>query len=159
MSQLTFHPPTRDRVDFIAGRLRAADVAELAITHPGEAPRALLRDSVAAARWAIVAEVDGRPAIAYGVTPTADPRIGSAWMLATDDLRLVSRAFIARCRAEVRLMEQTFLVLTNEVHRENALALRWLEWLGFTIDRERPSGPNGELFVFWKGEAIRCAAR
>lgn len=159
MAVLTFHPPTRDRVEFIAERLRAADVAELAITHPGQAPGDVLRDAIDSARWAIVAEVDGRPAIVYGVTPTPDPRVGSAWMLATDDLRRVSREFIARCRAEVRLMEQTFLVLFNEVHRENKLALRWLEWLGFTVDRERPTGPNGELFVFWKGEAIRCAAR
>lgn len=155
MATLTFHPATPERIAHIAAHLRQADRAELAITSPGADVVDILRDSVAAARWAIVASVDGRPAIVYGVTPTAEPLIGTAWMLATDDLCRVTRKFIARCRAEVRLMQQTFAVLTNEVHRDNVLAIRWLEWLGFTIDRERPTGPHGELFVFWKGEARR----
>ncbi|WP_223621175.1 hypothetical protein [Lysobacter sp. ESA13C] len=153
MSALTFHPPTPARLDYIAERLRAADRVELAVTAPGRAVAEVLHDSVLSSRWSIVAEVDGVASIAYGVAPTADPLIGSPWLLATDDLRKVRREFIERCRGEVRLMQQKFLVLTNEVHRDNALSIRWLEWLGFTIDRARPVGPNGEMFVFWKGNA------
>lgn len=155
MSRLTFHPATSARVEHVAAHLRAADRAELAITSPGEDPAAVLRDSVQGARLAIVAAVDGVPAIVYGVSPTPDPYIGSVWMLSTKDLHRVRRQFIERCRAEVRLMQQHYPVLTNEVHRENTLAIRWLEWLGFTIDRARPTGPNGELYVFWKGDACR----
>lgn len=155
MSLLAFHPATGDRLDAVADGLRAADRAELAITAPGQALREVLRESAAASRWAIVASVDGRPAIAYGVAPSLDPDIGVPWMLATDDLLRVRREFTERCRGEVRLMQQAFRVLTNEVHRENAVALRWLSWLGFHIDRERPVGPGGELFVFWKGRARR----
>lgn len=156
MTALTFHPATPARVAHVAAHLRAADRAELAITSPGEDVHQILRDSVAASRWSIVVEVDGVPAVAYGVAPTTDPMIGRAWMLATDDLlRIQRREFLVRCRAEVRLMQQKFAVLTNEVHRKNTVVLRWLERLGFHIDRERPVGPNGELFVFWKGAARR----
>lgn len=155
MSTLTFHPVTPARIAHIAANLRAADRAELAITSPGNDVHDVLRDSVEGSRWTIVAEVDGVPAIAYGVAPTTEPMIGRAWMLATDDLLKVRREFVAGCRREVRLMQQTFAVLTNEVHRENTVAIAWLEWLGFHIDRERPVGPNGELFVFWKGAARR----
>jgi hypothetical protein len=156
VTAVTFHPATPERVAYIAAHLRAMDRAELAITSPGEAVAEILDYSVAASRWAIVVEVDGRPAIVYGVAPTTDPMIGRAWLLATDDLlKITRRFFLDRCRREVRLMQQKFAVLTNEAHRDNVVVLRWLEWLGFYIDRDNPVGPNGELFVFWKGAARR----
>lgn len=155
MTALTFHPPTPDRLRHIADHLRAADLAEIAITSPGDSPREVIEEGARESRLTITAAVDGVPAIVYGVAPTTDPHVGRAWMLATDDLLKVRREFLASCRAEVRLMQQTFAVLTNEVHRDNAVAIRWLEWLGFTIDRERPVGPDGALFVFWKGSARR----
>jgi hypothetical protein len=152
MSELTFLLPTPDRVQHIADNLREADIIELAITSPDEPVRKILADSVRNSRWAIVAAVDVVPAIVYGVAPSDhDPNVGIAWMLATDDLLKVRREFLERCRNEVRLMQQKFLVLANEVHRENAVAIRWLEWLGFTVDRSRPTGPGGEMFAFWKG--------
>lgn len=155
MIALTFHPPTPASVAYIARRLRMADRTELAVTSPGEAVDQVLADSVEASRWSIVAAVDGNPAVIYGVAPTTDPLIGRPWMLSTDDLLKIRRPFIERCRDEVRLMQQRYAVLTNEVHRDNIAAIRWLEWLGFHIDRDKPVGPNGELFVFWKGAAHR----
>jgi hypothetical protein len=156
MTALTFQPASPTRVAHIAAHLRAADRAELAITSPGEDVADILEYSVAASRWAIVAEVGGVPAVVYGVAPTTDPMVGRAWMLATDDLLKINRReFITRCRKEVRLMQQKFAVLTNEVHCRNTVVIRWLERLGFHIDRERPVGPNGDLFVFWKGAARR----
>jgi hypothetical protein len=152
MTELTFHPPTTDRVQHIADNLREADIIELAITSPDDPVRQILADSVRSSRWAIAAEVDGVPAILYGVAPSEhDPNVGVPWMLATDDLLKVRREFLARCRREVRLMQQRYLVLANEVHRDNAVAIRWLEWLGFTVDRSRPTGPGGALYAFWKG--------
>lgn len=155
MSVLTFLPVWPDAVEYIADHLRAPDRVELAITSPGLTMREILAQSVVESRWTIVACVDGVPAILYGVAPTPERYVGTAWMLATDDVRKVRREFLSRCKDEVRLMQQKFAVLTNQVHRENTLSIRWLEWLGFTIDRERPVGPNGELFVFWKGAARR----
>jgi len=152
MTALTFHPPTPDRVQFIADHLRVQDVVELAITSPGESMRDVLADSVRSSRWATVAEVDGRPAVIYGVAPSHDPHMGVPWMLATDDLlRIQRREFVRRCRAEVRLMQQKFVALANEVHSDNSVAIAWLEWLGFTVDRSRPVGPGGSMFAFWKG--------
>lgn len=155
MAALTFHPATPERVQYIADHLRAQDVAELAVTSPGESVRDVLAESVRNSRWTIVAAVDGVPAVVYGVADSGhDPNVGVPWMLATPDLRKIRKQFTERCRAEVRLMQQKYLVLTNEVHCRNTCAIRWLEWLGFTVDRSRPTGPNGELFVFWKG-AVR----
>ena len=38
-------------------------------------------------------------------------------------------------------------MLVNQVHIRNKRAHRFIEWLGFTIDRT-PTGPDGEFFVF-----------
>ena len=42
--------------------------------------------------------------------------------------------------------------LTNLVHRSNARAIRFIQWLGFTVLR-RPCGPGGEFFLFgWSND-------
>jgi hypothetical protein len=151
MTALTFHPPTPAALDYLAAHLRAGDLRELAVTSPGDAPREVLARCVADSRWTIVACVDGRPAVIYGVAPTDHPDVGSCWMLATPDMARIRRPFIERCRAEVRLMQQHYVALANQVHRDNAASIRWLEWLGFTVDRNHPTGPDGQLFNFWKG--------
>lgn len=154
MVKLTFHPATPDRIRYIAEHLRRGDCRELAVTSPGEDVHAILAESARSSRWAVVAAVDGRPAVLYGVAPSGhDPQVGVPWMLATDDLLRIRREFVALCRNEVRLMEQRFAVLANEVHRENRVSIRWLEWLGFTVDRTKPRGPGGQMFAFWKGDA------
>lgn len=155
MSAMTFVPAWAYGIDHIADHLREPDRVEVMITSPDFTVREIVRRSVADSRWSIIACVDGVPAIIYGVAPTPDPYIGAPWMLATSDIHKVRREFLTRCRDEVRLMQQKFAVLTNQVHYQNTLSIRWLEWLGFTIDRERPVGPNEELFVFWKGAARR----
>lgn len=153
MTVLTFHPPTPDRIAYIADHLRAIERVELAVTDPDRTPLEALQTGVRASRWTIVAAVDGRPTAAYGVSPTLSPGLGCPWLLATDDLQqIVRREFVTRCRAEVRLMQQHFLGLANRVHRDNVLAIRWLRWLGFTVDETRPDGP---MFWFWKGSVHR----
>jgi RimJ/RimL family protein N-acetyltransferase len=41
--------------------------------------------------------------------------------------------------------------LENYVHAENKASVRWLKWLGFTMDEAAPYGPRGENFIhFYK---------
>lgn len=146
MIPVTFEPASLDAVQAIAANLRAADVAELAITSPGVPVQTILVDAMVDSRWSTVVRVDGLPTIAYGVAPTADPYIGAPWMLATPGLLKIRRFFVQHCREEVRLMQQVYPVLFNRVHRDNLTAIAWLEFCGFTVKR----GP-GPLFEFWKG--------
>lgn len=43
----------------------------------------------------------------------------------------------------------TFMTLRAEVHAKHTIALRWLLWLGFTVDDMFPA-PTGELFYVMK---------
>lgn len=145
-ARITFEPGTPAAVAHIAANLRQADRAELAITDPGASLHDVLAEALRTSRWCTVVRVDGVPAIAYGVAPTADPHIGSPWMLATPRLYRIRRFFARHCRTEVRLMGAHFAALYNRVHRDNACAIRWLEFCGFTVVRG-----DGPLFDFYKG--------
>jgi hypothetical protein len=155
VSTVSFHPWTPEALASIADRMRAEDVAELAVTSPDRSPQDVLMDSAKDSRWCIVAEFDGRPTVAYGVGDAAhDANLGVPWMLSTDDLPRMWRALVAHGPRELRLMQQRYTALANAVHARNATAIRYLEWLGFTVDRGQRIGPGGQLHPFWKG-AIR----
>lgn len=148
----TIEPGTKEAAAFIAAHLRDQDLAEMAVMHPGEDPERIVLDGLASSRWCNVVRVEDRPAIIYGVSDTAHAGIGVPWMLATPDLYRIKDAVRARALEEVRLMAQTYVVLFNQVHADNTVAIGWLESLGFSIDRERGVGPNRSLYNFWMGE-------
>jgi hypothetical protein len=102
--------------------------------------------------------IDGVPAKAltwgeqlvclFGVTPNADgPAV--PWMLCTSTIAEVPRRSMAEVSAGVvQAWKREHDALANLVHRENARALRFLRWLGFTIDT-RPIGPGGAFYLFF----------
>ena len=65
-------------------------------------------------------------------------------------LEQVPFTFARMSRPFLRLMKDRHLRLTNHVDVRNALAIRWLRWLGFTLDPAAPAGPFGFMFHhFW----------
>ncbi len=77
---------------------------------------------------------------------------GLIWLAATDEFARPDLAVpLARAsRRYVNCWLREFKCLHNVVDPDNAPALRWLEWLGFDIDRKSPvRGPLGhELYRF-----------
>ena len=152
MSYVQIVPATLAHAQHIARHLRAADRAELMTSAPARLTQTLI-EAISVSRWAHVALLDGTPVLAYGVSPSeANPRWGVPWLLGTEDMKRIRKSFIRECRSEVELMEAGFSFLYNRVHDKNALAIRWLMWLGFTIDFERPAKVRGETFLnFYRG--------
>lgn len=75
---------------------------------------------------------------------------GVPWVLAMDTLLGVKRDFLRQSRIYVAPMQEKFPLLENFVHADNALAIRWLRWCGFTVAGE-PEVINGERFFrFWR---------
>lgn len=151
MATLTVHPATPERVAYVLAHLRAADRREVELAS-GKPADEIMRESVALSDWAMVAEVDGVPAILYGLA-RIDAKTGAPWMVATDDIRKVRRQFVQACRTEVDVMAASYPDLRNLVARFNRCSIRWLEWLGFTIHRARGIGPGGQFYLFTKGGA------
>lgn len=145
---LTIVPAELPAMLWIANHLRQADRVELGLENT-EDLELLLLHSLNISTWCKVGLVDGIPAIAYGVAPSDNLVEGVCWMLATDRIRHVRRRFIRDCGREVEKMLSVYPYIHNHVHVGNAIALRWLRWLGFTFD-PKPVGPGEQFLHFWK---------
>lgn len=134
---------TPDHVAAIASRVRPDDAREFAalLLSPERALRISLRTALAA--W--TGTVDGVPVCMFGVSP-GEMMEGRPWLIGTADLDEVAVIFLRRCRLQVERMLQVRPVLVNYVSADNARAIEWLTWLGFTIEAPIPWGPRGALF-------------
>lgn len=119
-------------VGTIANRMREIDVRECAIM--GRTPKQALRLSLKASVAAWTAKVDGRPEAMFGVsTLSLLGGEGSPWLLMTGDAVRHARSLLVDARRYSDILQAMFPVLTNNVHADNAVAIRWLERLGFTV--------------------------
>lgn len=143
---LTIHEGTQGTVLELAMHLHPADTAELA------AAGQRIEGALQGVR---LAELRNGPELvcAFGVQP--GPGYGVPWMLCTDavdrvprrEMALLSRRVATRWKAEHD-------TLVNLVHAQNARAVRFVKWLGFTVEPE-PVGPGGEFRAFWwKGRHV-----
>lgn len=119
-------------VGTIANRMREIDAKECAVM--GRSPKQALRLSLRASVAAWTAKVDGRPEAMFGVsTLSLLGGEGSPWLLMTEDAVRHRRALLADARRYVDILQASFPILSNNVHADNAIAIRWLERLGFTV--------------------------
>lgn len=93
--------------------------------------------------------------IAWGDTPLAalgdvsyspGAGIGIPWLISTTAIEQHPRAFLRACKPLVARMLERHGHLTNYVDARNHAAIRWLEWLGFSMSSAHPYGPNQLLF-------------
>lgn len=93
--------------------------------------------------------------IAWGETPLAalgdvsynpGAGIGIPWLISTDAIEQHPLAFLRACRPLVARMLQRHQTLINYVDVRNHAAIRWLEWLGFSMGSPTVYGPNQLLF-------------
>lgn len=149
--EVTIRPMEAADAAIIARNAREADRREFAalgyLTMDQVMLTALLGD-----REALVGCADGEPAVAWGVVERdALAGLGTPWLVSTPLVVRHTPAFLRRCSHYVTLWRHRFARLENVVHAENRLAIRWLGWLGFTVEAEtKPVGVNGEPFRrFW----------
>ncbi|CAK7067810.1 MAG: hypothetical protein DELT_01728 [Desulfovibrio sp.] len=147
---------TAAHIPHIAANMREADRREIWASDR-QTPEEALTRSFALSVMCRTCVINGSPAFMWGVTRRGSilSDTGVPWLLGTNAITAVRRAFIKQSRAYVEMMQQPFARLENIVHSENALSIRWLAWCGFTIEKE-PVERNGETFFpFWRVAA--CA--
>ena len=137
----------------VAANARPADVAEMAAL--GLSFDDALATSVARSDWTAVGIVDDEPVCVFGVAPgSLLGGIGVPWMLGTRalDRRDVQVPFLRTSRRVVDAMLATYPRLSNIVDARNALAIRWLGWLGFEFDDLRIP-VRGQVFRIFRKDA------
>ena len=119
----------------LAPRLRAIDIEEVAAF--GHGPLEALLRSIRVSRDAYAGLVDGRVLCLFGVsarTITSDE--ASPWLLASDELREHVKVFLRLNRLYIAGIRSRYRVLHNFVGARNTIAIRWLQWLGFTVSED-----------------------
>lgn len=133
---------------WMAPRLREADRREV-FAAGSEGPLASLLNGVlySMTPWAAVDEED-RPVALCGLVPTADPLVGSVWLLATDEVAHHRISFLRRGQQLLETFHLHRPVLGNFVDERNTVHIEWLRWLGFTfINRHPQFGPERRPFL------------
>ena len=150
-------PAVAAHVAVLAPLLREADRREVRAAFGRPAAEILWVGFRNAKRcWTVLA--GARPVAMFGVGRRREPRIGTAWLLASPEFE----RFGARLRREgpywIGVMMAGNDVLTNFVSADNRVAVRWLGWLGFELlALHRGAGLDGE--DFWEFAAVRSGAR
>lgn len=151
MSAFVVDTATVMDVGCLGPRLRAADVEEIRAAS-GLPPVEALRRSYDFSThvWA-VREIDGRPIALWGVGPLSllEGR-GCPWLLAADAFEVLGSDIARLSRPLLAGMRDHYPHLENRVDARHARAVRWLSWLGFTIDPATPWGVERRPFHrFW----------
>ena len=123
---------TLQDIDYLAPRLRQADVAEC-YAATGKEPKEALLDGYNQGDFTFtLSPKKGVRVGLWGVCPS--PLFKSAgviWMVATDELLEYQMKFLRRSKIYIELIQQEYPLLHNVVDARNELHIKWLKWMGF----------------------------
>lgn len=146
--KITLAPPTYPMLKKVARNMLPADIEELKAMS-GNTPMQALRHGVRASYECYVALADGEPFAVFGISAN-DNGVGVPWMLTTGKQRQFPRVFLGYCKRFVKRWSAMHRELNNWVDERHTVAVRWLEWLGFSLGCPMNVGRDGEPFInFW----------
>lgn len=122
----------------LAGRLKAADVAEIKATS-GDTPEDALVLSLALSPTAYTWLHNDEPVAMFGVSPMEHrPGVGIPWLLTSPEALKHSTFLLRNSAPYVREFLRDYPYLENHVDCRNTASIQWLAWLGFAMCEVRP---------------------
>lgn len=132
---------------FIAEHMRDADKREIQASHGHEPMEAML--ICLEQKECLAALIGGNPAILFGCSDGGE--YGVPWLLATDQINKIGIRFLMISPSYVKRWIDRYKLLVNYVHADNTVSIRWLKWLGFTMNETVLV--NNERFIRFE---MRC---
>lgn len=136
-------PATKEDCIDLAPRLREEDLEEIAHTWGLDSLRSILIGFHTSETYAVIW---GTEVVALFGCRGIPGVIGIPWMVASPTLSKIRKSFLRECRGFVQFMLLYYGQLENHVWAGNKVHIKWLEWLGFTLDPPEPYGINDEPF-------------
>lgn len=147
----------KSHVEYIAPRLREADVVEIERA-TGKDPESVLFASYARSLRKFTPVVDGDPVGMFGVVPQGlMSGVGVPWLLVTPEAEKHWLAFGRISLHAIQVLRFGFEKLENWVDVDNTVAIAWLKWLDFKIAPEpEPFGVRQAPFYHfeWRREHV-----
>jgi len=92
------------------------------------------------------AEHDGKVFALYGVSHGQEAGEGHPWLVFTEDIKGLGLSFARHSKQMIGMMQMYFPLLTGYVYTGHKDTIKWLKWLGFTLDDPVKLGVKGDLF-------------
>lgn len=146
MAVVEFVKPTDEMIVTVAENMRQADVDEVTASH-GHTPIQALQAGVDVSDFIVAVVIDDEPVAILGLSrcnPITDT--GIPWLLSSENALKHKREFLLQSPKVIEQMLSICPNLFNFVHAENKTSVRWLKWLGFTIEEPKPIGVKKEMF-------------
>lgn len=140
---ITVRATRRDDLAIVEHGARQADRDEMAALGESVASCLSIGFEESMRCWSICA--DDHPIAIVGDTMQGIGA-GVPWMVTTNDVEVHARGFLQASKAILKDMLTRHATLSNYVDARNAVAIRWLEWLGFSIEPAAPTYPHGMPF-------------
>lgn len=144
MRDITFRQATKADADFIASRLREADVREVLAL--GVAPGQALAMSFSGSDEAWTVLVDGEPAMMFGCRQGLLEDFAEVWALGTDRCTECPREMLVYGRQKIQELLTRFPRMRNFCDARYKASHRWLRRLGFTVKDPVSFGPQNMKF-------------
>ena len=136
----TIRVTTQAHIDELKENLREMDKVEVACfkSNPEDALNSAFKcDDVT---FTVVTKDESVMAI-FGAGVVDEPYI---WMLGSPEVETYSKDFLKHCRKWVWSLAEMYGQVSNFIHAENFICLRWLEWCGAVLSD--PLKIDGESF-------------
>jgi hypothetical protein len=119
---------TKEDCIYVANNIRKADREEIKASS-GEEPLTALLEGFKKSEVPISIYHKGKCVAIFGVVNFITS--GGIWLLATDDLKLLTIPFLRENKEVVNFLNKKHKVLHNFVDCRNQVHIKWLKWLGF----------------------------
>lgn len=124
----------RRDVAFVAANMRQSDVDEVWAAKHASPQHALMSSFLSSRDISFTGLANGEPVLMFGVVPPSPlGAVATPWALGTNALREHFREFVRRSKPVVETISLMFPVLENYVDARNIDAIRWLQWVGFSV--------------------------
>lgn len=133
----------------LAPRLRSMDMRELRAACPEGDVVDLLSNDIAKSDFSWAAAVNGECHALFGVAPfPGRAEVGVPWFLSSELAVQFRREWLGLAPQYLSAMHRLYPTLTNGVHQENSIAIRWLKRMGFKFTNA-PLSIRGEPFLMF----------
>lgn len=158
MDLAKIYPATIEHAQAIAPVVRQADIDEVWASSLSTPLRAMT-SGIKYSKESFTGFVGDKPVCMWGVVQESlVGNIGVPWMIATEYLEKFDRVFIRHCKAQALEIFNRYDTLINHVDARNKKAIRWLKWIGFTVETEaKPYGIKQLPFHKFVMQGEKCA--
>tara|TARA_R100001460_G_scaffold16356_2_gene35742 strand:+ start:1534 stop:1980 length:447 start_codon:yes stop_codon:yes gene_type:complete len=141
--------PTTEFIEEVGFEMREADELEVRLSHDLDPLTAVIESAKNSDICKVIEGDNGNPVGLTGVTNQ------SIWLLGTDELTATKNHRKTLCIDGIKWVEycldKTKKPIGNWVYHENKSSIKWLKYLGFTVETPRPYGLSRALFCqFWR---------